>query len=65
MNKNYVISPQIINTMEMNNEPWGITDSSSNFIYSNADKKNLFIMLNNYLIINYPRVWGSRELNRL
>ncbi len=56
MKKNYALSPQIINTIKMNNEPWEITDSSSNFIYSNADKKNLFIMLNNYLIINYPRV---------
>ncbi|WP_289993929.1 hypothetical protein [Photorhabdus laumondii] len=39
MNKNYVTSPQIISTMEMNNEPWEITDSSSNFIYSNAAKE--------------------------
>ncbi|WP_435369064.1 hypothetical protein [Photorhabdus laumondii] len=39
MKKNYALSPQIINTMEMNNEPWGITDSSSNFIYSNAAKE--------------------------
>ncbi|WP_448511969.1 hypothetical protein [Photorhabdus laumondii] len=39
MKKNYALSPQIINTMEMENEPWGIADSSSNFIYSNAAKK--------------------------
>ncbi|MDB6369746.1 hypothetical protein PH242_19350 [Photorhabdus bodei] len=39
MKKNYAISPQIISTMEMNNEPLGITNSSSNFIYSNAAKK--------------------------
>ncbi|WP_369931609.1 MULTISPECIES: hypothetical protein [Photorhabdus] len=39
MKKNYALSPQIINTMEMENEPWGITDSSSNFIYSNAAKE--------------------------
>ncbi len=56
MKKNYALSPQIISTMEMNNEPWEITDSSSNFIYSNADKKIYSSMLNNYLIINYPRV---------
>ncbi|MGV7963730.1 LuxR C-terminal-related transcriptional regulator [Photorhabdus tasmaniensis] len=35
MKKNYVISPQIINTMELSNEPWGIKDSSSCFIYGN------------------------------
>ncbi len=35
MKKNYVISPQIINTMELSNEPWGIKDSSSYFIYGN------------------------------
>ncbi len=63
MKKNYAISPQIISTMEMNNEPLGITNSSSNFICSNAAKKNLFIILNNYLImkgfmiLHYPRIW--------
>ncbi|CAQ84668.1 MULTISPECIES: helix-turn-helix transcriptional regulator [Photorhabdus] len=39
MKKNYAISPQIINTMEMSNEPWGIKDSSSNFIYGNSATK--------------------------
>ncbi|ETS30236.1 helix-turn-helix transcriptional regulator [Photorhabdus temperata] len=39
MKKNYTISPQIINTMEMSNEPWGIKDSSSNFIYGNSATK--------------------------
>ncbi|WP_448511973.1 hypothetical protein [Photorhabdus laumondii] len=39
MKKNYALSPQIINTMEMNNEPWEIADSSSNFIYSNTAKE--------------------------
>ncbi|RAW93050.1 PAS domain-containing protein [Photorhabdus laumondii] len=33
--KNCTISPQIINTMEISNEPWGIKDSSSCFIYGN------------------------------
>ncbi|RAX02642.1 MULTISPECIES: LuxR C-terminal-related transcriptional regulator [unclassified Photorhabdus] len=37
--KNYTISPQIINTMEISNEPWGIKDSSSNFIYGNSATK--------------------------
>ncbi|EYU17158.1 hypothetical protein BA1DRAFT_00217 [Photorhabdus aegyptia] len=42
MKKNYVISPQIINTIKMNNELRGIQDSSSNFIYSNlATKKSI------------------------
>ncbi|WP_350304234.1 LuxR C-terminal-related transcriptional regulator [Photorhabdus viridis] len=39
MKKNYTISPQIINTMEMSNEPWGIKDSSSSFIYGNSATK--------------------------
>ncbi|PQQ25512.1 helix-turn-helix transcriptional regulator [Photorhabdus hindustanensis] len=39
MNKNYAVSPQIINTIEMSNEPWGIQGSSSNFIYDNSVTK--------------------------
>ncbi|AWK41803.1 PAS domain-containing protein [Photorhabdus laumondii subsp. laumondii] len=41
MNKNYVISPQIINTMEQSNEPWGIKDKNSCFIYVNQACKHL------------------------
>ncbi|QXF33492.1 hypothetical protein CE143_10225 [Photorhabdus luminescens] len=41
MKKNYAISPQIINTIEMSNESWGIQDSSSNFIYCNSATKKL------------------------
>ncbi|WP_445497023.1 LuxR C-terminal-related transcriptional regulator [Photorhabdus sp. SF281] len=37
--KNYTISPQIINTLEISNEPWGVKDSSSNFIYGNSATK--------------------------
>ncbi|KGM26783.1 LuxR family transcriptional regulator [Photorhabdus luminescens] len=33
--KNCIVSSQIINTMEISNEPWGIKDSSSCFIYGN------------------------------
>ncbi|EYU17156.1 hypothetical protein BA1DRAFT_00215 [Photorhabdus aegyptia] len=39
MKKNYAILPQIINTMEVSNELWGIPDSSSNFIYDNSATK--------------------------
>ncbi|MCW7760329.1 helix-turn-helix transcriptional regulator [Photorhabdus luminescens] len=35
MKKNYAISPQVINTMEQSNEPWGIKDKNSCFIYAN------------------------------
>ncbi|MBS9426977.1 PAS and helix-turn-helix domain-containing protein [Photorhabdus akhurstii] len=35
MKKNYVISPQVINTMKQSNEPWGIKDKNSCFIYAN------------------------------
>ncbi|WP_214053212.1 hypothetical protein [Photorhabdus caribbeanensis] len=52
MKKNYAVSPQIMNTIEISNEPWGIQDSSSSFIYSNQQQKNLFTTLNNHLIIN-------------
>ncbi|ETS33629.1 helix-turn-helix transcriptional regulator [Photorhabdus temperata] len=41
MKKNYAISPQIINTMELSNEPWGIKDSSSCFIHGNTAFKRL------------------------
>ncbi|MCC8459738.1 helix-turn-helix transcriptional regulator [Photorhabdus aegyptia] len=41
MKKNYVISPQVINTMEMSNEPWGIKDKNSCFIYANQACKHL------------------------
>ncbi|MQL46491.1 PAS domain-containing protein [Photorhabdus khanii] len=33
--KNYTISSQIINTMEISNEPWGIKDKNSCFLYGN------------------------------
>ncbi|OCA55880.1 hypothetical protein [Photorhabdus namnaonensis] len=39
MKKSNAISPQVINTMAISNEPWGIKDSSSNFIYDNLTKK--------------------------
>ncbi|WP_339921121.1 hypothetical protein [Photorhabdus caribbeanensis] len=69
MKKNFVISPQVINTMEQSNEPRGIQDSSSNFIYDNSATKDLFVTLNNYLIMksfmimHYPRLWDDHELN--
>ncbi len=68
MKKSYAILPQNINTIEMSNEPWGIQNSSSNFIYGDSDTKNLFVFLYNHLIIkgfiimNYPKLWDSREL---
>lgn len=39
MKKNNAISLQVINTMAISNEPWGIKDSSSNFIYGNPATK--------------------------
>ncbi|KGM29278.1 hypothetical protein KS18_05945 [Photorhabdus luminescens] len=39
MKKNYVISSQIMNTIEVFNKPWGIQDSSSDFIYDNSATK--------------------------
>ncbi len=43
--KSYEISPQIINTMEISNEPREVKDSSSFFIYlQQFCEKNSFIM---------------------
>ncbi|EYU17165.1 hypothetical protein [Photorhabdus aegyptia] len=39
MNKNYAVSPQIINIAEISSEPWGIQNSSSYFIYDNSATK--------------------------
>ncbi|WP_387464718.1 LuxR C-terminal-related transcriptional regulator [Photorhabdus sp. RM323S] len=39
--KSYEISPQIINTMELSNEPWGIKDKNSCFLYGNQAFKNI------------------------
>ncbi len=33
--KNYIISSQIINTLAVSNEPWGVKDKSSCFLYGN------------------------------
>ncbi len=41
MKKNYAISSQIMNTIEVFNKPWGIQDSSSSFIYSNSATKKI------------------------
>ncbi|MCT8344077.1 MULTISPECIES: helix-turn-helix transcriptional regulator [Photorhabdus] len=41
MKKNYVISPQVINTMEQSNEPWGIKDENTRYIYVNQACKRL------------------------
>ncbi|PQQ40248.1 helix-turn-helix transcriptional regulator [Photorhabdus luminescens] len=41
MKKNYIISPQVINTMKQSNEPWGIKDKNSCFIYVNQACKHL------------------------
>ncbi|MCA6220030.1 helix-turn-helix transcriptional regulator [Photorhabdus antumapuensis] len=41
MKKNYIISPQIINTLEQSNEPWGIKDENTRYIYVNQACKRL------------------------
>ncbi|MBS9426981.1 PAS and helix-turn-helix domain-containing protein [Photorhabdus akhurstii] len=41
MKKNYTISPQVINTMEKSNDPWGIKDENSCLIYVNLALKSL------------------------
>ncbi|TDB44148.1 helix-turn-helix transcriptional regulator [Photorhabdus luminescens] len=41
MNNKLIISPQIINTMKQSNEPWGIKDKNSCFIYANQACKHI------------------------
>ncbi|WP_391529072.1 helix-turn-helix transcriptional regulator [Photorhabdus akhurstii] len=41
MKNNHVISPQVINTMEQSNEPWGIKDENTRYIYVNRACKRL------------------------
>ncbi|WP_387464177.1 helix-turn-helix transcriptional regulator [Photorhabdus sp. RM323S] len=41
MNSKLTISPQIINTLEQSNDPWGIKDINSCWIYGNQAFKNL------------------------
>ncbi|MCE1631257.1 helix-turn-helix transcriptional regulator, partial [Enterobacter hormaechei] len=35
------ISPSVINTMQQSNEPWGIKDKNSCFIYGNLALKHI------------------------
>ncbi|MBS9437623.1 helix-turn-helix transcriptional regulator [Photorhabdus noenieputensis] len=39
MDNELIISPQVINTMEQSNDPWGIKDKNSCFIYGNSATK--------------------------
>ncbi|WP_036774580.1 PAS and helix-turn-helix domain-containing protein [Photorhabdus australis] len=41
MRNDVTISPQIINTLTVSNEPWGIKDKNSCFIYGNPALKSL------------------------
>ncbi|WP_434525093.1 helix-turn-helix transcriptional regulator [Photorhabdus asymbiotica] len=41
MNNKLIISPQVINTMQQSNDPWGIKDENSCFIYGNLALKSL------------------------
>ncbi|TDB49224.1 helix-turn-helix transcriptional regulator [Photorhabdus khanii subsp. guanajuatensis] len=43
-----VISPQIINTIEVSNDPWGIRDKKSCFIYANKAYCELLNLPKNY-----------------
>ncbi|KAA1181299.1 helix-turn-helix transcriptional regulator [Photorhabdus heterorhabditis] len=46
--KNFIISSQIINTLETSNEPWGIKDKSSCFFYGNDALTKLQNISSNY-----------------
>ncbi|WP_445493739.1 helix-turn-helix transcriptional regulator [Photorhabdus sp. SF281] len=48
MNSKLTISSQIINTLEQSNDPWGIKNESSCFIYANLAFKNLQNLSNSF-----------------
>ncbi|WP_350307042.1 helix-turn-helix transcriptional regulator [Photorhabdus viridis] len=60
-----IISPQVINTMQQNNEPWGIKDQNSYWIYGNQEFKHIQNLPNSF---DYKRFfddeipWDSVEL---
>ncbi|MCE1645012.1 helix-turn-helix transcriptional regulator, partial [Enterobacter hormaechei] len=41
MSNKLIISSQVINTMEQSNEPWGIKDKNTCYIYVNQACKRL------------------------
>ncbi|WP_289993931.1 helix-turn-helix transcriptional regulator [Photorhabdus laumondii] len=64
MKKNYVISPQIINTMAQSNEPWGIKDKNSCFIYANQACKRVQNISNSFDyegLYDYDLPWDGAE----
>ncbi|NHB60281.1 helix-turn-helix transcriptional regulator [Photorhabdus sp. RW14-46] len=64
MKKNYVISPQIINTMAQSNEPWGIKDKNSCFIYANQACKrvqNISSSFDYEGLYDYDLPWDGAE----
>ncbi|MBS9437627.1 helix-turn-helix transcriptional regulator [Photorhabdus noenieputensis] len=64
MKKNYVISPQVINTMEQSNEPWGIKDKNSCFIYANRACKHVQNISSSFDyegLYDYDLPWNGAE----
>ncbi|MCW7548913.1 helix-turn-helix transcriptional regulator [Photorhabdus sp. APURE] len=64
MNKKYAISSQVINTMEQSNEPWGIKDKNSCFIYVNQACKrlhNVSSSLNYEGLYDFDIPWNGAE----
>ncbi|RAW68985.1 helix-turn-helix transcriptional regulator, partial [Photorhabdus sp. S14-60] len=41
MDNKLIISSQVINTLEQSNDPWGIKDKNSCFIYGNLALKSI------------------------
>ncbi|NHB98313.1 PAS domain-containing protein [Photorhabdus stackebrandtii] len=63
--KNFaVLSSQIINTMELSNEPWGVKDSSSCFIYGNkalSSIKNFSELFDYSGLYDHELPWNGAE----
>ncbi|OCA55877.1 helix-turn-helix transcriptional regulator [Photorhabdus namnaonensis] len=67
MKNNYIISSQVINTMEQSNEPWGIKDKNSCFIYANQACKRLQNISSSFDyegVYEYELPWDGAEFSK-
>ncbi|OCA55881.1 transcriptional regulator MalT [Photorhabdus namnaonensis] len=67
MNKLYTVSTQIINTMEQSNEPWGIKDKNSCFIYGNLALKSIKNFSNSFEfegLYDHELPWAGAEFSK-
>ncbi|KTL60897.1 LuxR family transcriptional regulator [Photorhabdus laumondii subsp. laumondii] len=64
MSNKLIISSQVINTMEQSNEPWGIKDKNSCFIYANQACKHVQNISSSFDyegLYDYDLPWNGAE----